>query len=396
MDIVTPDMVSPFAHPVYVMLKPTGARCNLSCRYCYYLEKSQLYADTQRHVMSDGLLEEFTRQFIAMQPQREVLFTWHGGETLLRPVSFYQCALRMQHHYAGRHVIDNCIQTNGTLLTDEWCSFFHDNGWLVGLSVDGPQPLHDAYRKDRHGGGTHHQVMRAIEMLDRHGVMWNAMAVVNHLNADHPREFYRFFREIGCRFIQFTPIVETTGGASVPESIQMTTEPAPLLTPESVTPQQWGHFICTVFDEWVRHDVGEVSVQLFESTLANYLGIEPGVCSMARRCGHALVMEFNGDLYSCDHFVFPRYRLGNILEQPLHELVYGVQQQAFRSLKTSLPRRCKECEYERLCHGECPKNRLVSVGDGEPLLNYLCEGYRMFFAHTAPFMRDMAKRMTLG
>ena len=189
MDMSTPDIVSPFVHPVYVMLKPAGARCNLSCRYCYYLEKSQLYSDTQRHVMSDSLLEEFTRQYIAMQPQREVLFTWHGGETLLRPLSFYQKAIALQQRYAAGHIVDNCIQTNGTLLTDEWCRFLHDNGWLVGLSIDGPQALHDVYRKDRKGGGTHHQVMRAVEMLDRHDVMWNAMAVVNSFNAEHPREF---------------------------------------------------------------------------------------------------------------------------------------------------------------------------------------------------------------
>lgn len=377
-----PNIVSPFVHSIYVMLKPAGARCNLSCRYCYYLEKSQLYAGTRQHVMSDSLLEEFTRQYIAMQPQREVLFTWHGGETMLRPLSFYQNAIALQQRYAGRHVIDNCIQTNGTLLTDEWCRFLHDNGWLVGLSIDGPQPLHDAYRKDRRGGGTHHQVMRAIEMLDRYGVMWNVMAVVNHLNADHPREFYRFFRNIGCRFIQFTPIVETIGRPQGSEP--------PVMTPESVTPRQWGDFLCAVFDEWVREDVGEYSVQIFESTLANYMGIEPGVCSLARKCGHALVMEFNGDVYSCDHFVFPEHRLGNMLEQPLHELVYSAQQNVFRSLKTTLPQQCQTCPYEFACHGECPKNRLLHTADGEPGLNYLCQGYRQFFAHTAPFMRDMA------
>lgn len=381
-----PNAISPFVHPVYVMLKPAGARCNLSCRYCYYLDKSRLYSDTQHHVMSDSLLEEFTRQYIAMQPQREVLFTWHGGETLLRPLSFYQNAIALQRRFAGRHVVDNCIQTNGTLLTEEWCRFFHDNGWLVGLSIDGPQPLHDAYRKDRRGGGTHHQVMRAIEMLDRHGVMWNAMAVVNRLNADHPREFYHFFRDIGCRYIQFTPIVETVNRPSGAEP--------PVMTSESVTPRQWGNFLCAVFDEWRKHDVGEYYVQLFESVLANYMGIEPGVCSMASRCGHALVMEFNGDVYSCDHFVFPEYRLGNILEQPLAELVYSAQQNVFRRLKTSLPKSCSECPYEFICHGECPKNRLIFTAPDAPRLNYLCEGYRQFFAHTEPFMRDMSGQLS--
>ena len=378
-------IVSPFVHPVFVMLKPAGARCNLSCRYCYYLDKSKLYSDVQRHVMSGEVLEEFTRQYIALQPQREVLFTWHGGETMLLPISFYRKALELQKKYAGGHVVDNCIQTNGTLLTDEWCRFLHDNGWLVGLSVDGPQHLHDAFRKDRRGGGTHHQVMRAVEMLDRHGVQWNAMAVVNSLNADYPREFYRFFKSIGCRYIQFTPIVETVQQPWDASSV-------PVMTPESVTARQWGSFLCGVFDEWVSHDVGEYCVQLFESTLANWMGVEPGLCSMAPNCGHALVMEFNGDVYSCDHFVFPQYRLGNIMHQPLRDLVYGKEHYAFRQLKTSLPRQCRECGYEFACHGECPKNRLLGA-DGEPRLNYLCEGYRRFFEHSANFMQEMAKSL---
>ena len=223
--------------------------------------------------------------------------------------------------------------------------------------------------------------MRAIKMLDRHGVMWNAMAVVNHLNADHPQEFYQFFKRIGCRYIQFTPIVETV----VPGQSEM--------TPESVTPDQWGNFLCGVFDEWKRHDVGEVCVQLFESTLANWLGVEPGLCSMAHECGYALVMEFNGDVYSCDHFVFPEHRIGNILEQPLASLVTGAKQRAFQTIKTSLPRQCQQCSYRRLCHGECPKNRLLHTADGEPGLNYLCEGYRRFFQHSADFMEKMCREI---
>jgi len=383
---------APFTHPVYVMLKPAGARCNLACRYCYYLGKSRFYEDVQRHVMRDELLEVFTREYIQMQIQREVLFTWHGGETLLRPLSFYQNALRLQHKYAGYHVVDNCIQTNGTLLTDEWCRFFHDNGWLVGLSIDGPQPMHDAYRKDKRGGTTHHQVMRAIELLDKYGVMWNAMAVVNRLNADYPVDFYRFFKGIGCRYLQFTPIVEPLlserGNAGKGGNGR-----GPAVTPESVTPAQWGSFLCQVFDEWQKEDVGAVYVQLFESTLANWVGVEPPVCSMARHCGHVLVMEFNGDVYSCDHFVFPEHRLGNILEQPLAELVGSAQQRIFQTLKTRLPGVCQQCPFEFLCHGECPKNRLCHTAEGEAGLNYLCEGYRRFFEHSADFMRRMAEQV---
>lgn len=359
------------------MLKPAGARCNLSCRYCYYLDKARLYADTPHHIMSDQLLERFTRQYIESQTQREVLFTWHGGETLLRPLSFYERAVRLQRKYAGRHVVDNCLQTNGTLLTDEWCRFLHDNHWLVGVSVDGPQLFHDAFRHDRQGNGTHARVMQGIERLNRYGVEWNAMAVVNRLNADHPQAFYRFFKDIGCHYIQFTPIVEP--------------HPVGTVTDESVTPRQWGHFLCALFDEWVRHDVGTYFIQLFDATLANWVGVEPGVCSMSPSCGNALAMEFNGDVYSCDHFVSPDHLLGNINEQPLATLAYGKQQNRFRRMKSTLPRQCRECRFRFACHGECPKNRLIRTDDGEAGLNYLCEGYRMFFHHVAPYMDFMAR-----
>jgi len=370
-------IVSPFAHPLYVMLKPAGARCNLACRYCYYLDKSKYYADSPVPSMADDLLEEFIRQYIAMQPQREVLFTWHGGETMLRPLSFYRHAVRLQRKHAHGHVVDNCIQTNGTLIDDEWCRFLRDEHWLVGLSVDGPQLMHDAYRKDRGGRGTFARVMRAVELLDRHGAEWNAMAVVNRLNAMQPLAFYRFFKSIGCRFLQFTPVVE-------PDQLKGVTD-------ESVRPEQWGHFLCEVFDEWVCHDVGDMFVQLFDATLANWVGVEPGVCSMAAHCGHALVMEFNGDVYSCDHFVFPEYRLGNLRVSSLAEMAYGTDQQAFRMKKShDLPAYCRACPYLFACHGECPKNRLLTTPDGEAGLNFLCRGYRSFFAHSAPYMEFMA------
>ena len=380
-------LCSPFSHPLYVMLKPVGAQCNLSCRYCYYLDKADLYAGTARHIMSDELLERFTRQYIEAQTQREVLFTWHGGETLLRPLTFYQKALELQRKYAGHHIIDNCLQTNGTLLTDEWCRFLKDNQWLVGLSIDGPQQFHDAYRRDRQGKGTFNRVMRGIELLNRYGVEWNAMAVVNRMNADHPIEFYRFFKSIDCHYIQFTPIVEPARNPATDGSAD------DVVTAESVRPDQWGHFLCALFDEWVRQDVGQYYVQLFDATLANWVGVEPGVCSMARSCGNALVMEFNGDVYSCDHFVFPEYKLGNINDQPIATFSYGEQQNSFRQLKKTLPRQCRECNFEFACHGECPKNRLVSTRDGEKGLNYLCKGYHMYFDHVAPYMDFMANEL---
>lgn len=368
----------PFATPLYVMLKPVGAACNLRCSYCYYLEKAELYGKQQQRYMSDELLERFTRQYLEAQTQPEVLFTWHGGEPLLRPLAFYQKALELQRQYGRGRQMDNCLQTNGTLLTEEWCRFFHDNNFLIGISIDGPEHLHDGYRRTRDGQPTHRQVMKGIEMLERHGVQWNAMATVNRLNADHPAAFYRFFRSIGCKFLQFTPVVERTDDGSV--------------APYAVTPEQWGRFTCGVYDEWVTSDVGTVFVQLFDATLANWAGVTPGVCSLSSMCGHSLAMEWNGDVYSCDHYVYPEYRLGNINQQTLTALAYGERQQAFRQKKTEgLPRQCRTCLWLFACHGECPKNRFATTANGEAGLNYLCEGYRTFFSHVAAdmdFMRD--------
>ena len=384
-------ILSPFAHPVYVMAKPAGSQCNMACRYCYYLEKAGLYGHPGGHVMGKEMLELFVKQYIAAQTQREVLFTWHGGETMLLPISFYQEAIRLQRKHARGHIIDNCIQTNGTLLTKEWCEFLKANNWLVGVSLDGPKAMHDTYRKDRRGEGTFDKVMRGIDLLNRHGVEWNALAVVNNINASHPHEFYRFFKDINCHYIQFTPIVERDSPPLTPPLERLPTDGQVAMTAETVSPQQWGKFLCTVFDEWVATDVGEYFIQLFDATLCNWVGVEPGVCSMAKTCGNALAMEHNGDVFSCDHFVYPHYRLGNITQQPMAELFYGEQQKTFRRMKQTLPTQCHKCKYEFACHGECPKNRLLHTSDGEAGLNYLCEGYRMFFAHVEPYMDFMAR-----
>ncbi len=372
--------ISPFSHPLYVMLKPAGARCNLRCKYCYYLEKELLYPDDKVHTMSDELLEKFIREYIDSQTTGEVLFTWHGGETLLRQPDFYRKAVALQKKYgSGRHIA-NCIQTNGTLLTDEWCHFFRENHWLVGVSIDGPQTFHDHYRMDRHGMPSFQHVMQGIELLNKYGVDWNAMAVVNDYNGDHPLEFYHFFKDIGCHYLQFTPVVERSPDGNV--------------TSFSVNAQQWGDFICTLFDEWVKEDVGVYFVQLFDATLANWMGITPGVCTMGRSCGHAGVMEYNGDVYACDHFVFPEYKLGNIRTNTLVEMMYSPRQQAFGQAKhTTLPRQCQQCPYLFACNGECPKNRFVQTADGEKGLNYLCEGYRKFFKHVAPYMDYMKNEL---
>ncbi len=385
---------APFARPLYVMLKPVGALCNLACEYCYYLEKARLYKDTPKQVMSEELLEKFIEEYINSQTMPQVLFTWHGGETFMRPLAFYKKAIELQKKYANGRTIDNCIQTNGTLLTDEWCEFLRENNFLVGVSIDGPQEFHDEYRRNKQGLPSFLKVMQGIRLLKKHGVEWNAMAVVNDFNADYPLDFYHFFKELDCRYIQFTPIVERVSqrkdGLTLSSAAQKREETE--LADFSVTPEQWGNFLCTIFDEWVREDVGKFFIQLFDSTLANWIGEQPGVCSLAKTCGHAGVMEFNGDVYACDHFVFPEYRLGNIYQKTLVEMMYSPEQQRFGQQKQdSLPRQCKECEFLFACNGECPKNRFALTADGEPGLNYLCKGYYRFFKHAAPYM-DFMKR----
>ena len=389
--------ISPFARPLYVMLKPIGAACNLACNYCYYLEKSNLYKHQPKRQMSEELLERFVKDYIEAQTMNEVVFTWHGGEPTLRPLSFYQKAVELQKKYAGGRVIHNSLQTNGTLLTDEWCRFLKENNWLVGISIDGPEELHDRYRRDSQGKPSWKRVMEGIRLLQHYGVEWNAMAVVNRYNADHPQAFYRFFKSIGCQYIQFTPIVERNvqhaDGRHLASINDATDAP---VTDFSVTPEQWGSFLCGLFDEWVKQDIGRVFVQIFDSMLANWVGVAPGTCIYAKECGHAGVMEFNGDVYSCDHFVFPQYKLGNINEHTLIEMLYGEKQRRFSQLKyNKLPRQCKECRWAFACHGECPKNRFVNDHYGNPGLNYLCAGYRRFFEHIAPTMDEMKKAFTV-
>ena len=391
------NIATPFAKPLYVMLKPAGAHCNLACKYCYYLEKNRLYQNTPRHLMSDEMLEQFTREYIEAQTMPQVLFTWHGGEPLMRSIDFYKKALALQKKYAHGKQIDNVIQTNGTLLTDEWCEFFAQNHWLVGISIDGPQEYHDHYRITPAGKPSWEKVMQGISLLKKHRVEWNAMAVVNAYNAEHPLEFYHFFRDNGCQYLQFTPIVERLTEHEDGRTLASLADDREIpLADASVTPAQWGNFLCTIFDDWVRHDVGKMFVEIFDCTLANWMGVLPGICAYSKECGHAGVMEHNGDVYSCDHFVFPEYKLGNIREQSLIDMLYGEKQQAFSRLKhTSLPRQCKECDMEFACHGECPKNRFEKDKYGEPGLNYLCQGYYQYYSHVAPYM-DFMKRELLA
>ncbi len=394
-------MQLPFAKPLYVMTKPVSSMCNLSCRYCYYLEKANLYRNEDkagRFTMSEDLLERFIRDYIESQTMPQVLFAWHGGEALMRPLSFYKRVVELQKRYARGVQIDNSIQTNGTLLTDEWCEFFRENGWLVGVSIDGPQEFHDEYRRNKMGQPSFRKVMQGINLLNKHGVEWNALAVVNDFNADYPLDFYNFFKEIGCRYIQFTPIVERfyphKDGRHLASPMDNGKVP---LADFSVSPEQWGEFLVTLFDEWVKEDVGKYFIQLFDATLANWVGQQPGVCTMARTCGHAGVMEYNGDVYSCDHFVFPEYKLGNIRTHTLVEMMYGERQQQFGMDKyAKLPAQCKNCEFLFACNGECPKNRFAFTADGEPGLNYLCSGYKRYFRHVAPYMDFMKQELEAG
>lgn len=371
---------APFAKPLYVMLKPVGALCNMRCSYCYYLEKKGLYPDEKKFVMTDDLLDEFTRQYLQSQTMPQVLFTWHGGETLMRNICFYKKAIELQRKYGRGRQIDNCLQTNGTLLTDEWCKFFKDNNFLIGISIDGPQQFHDKYRRTADGRPSFFQVMRGINLLKKHGVEFNVMAVVNDYNVVYPLEFYRFFKDIDCQFIQFAPVVERY--------------PNGQLTEWSVDPEKWGDFLIAIFDEWVRNDVGQFYVQYFDAALANWVEQPAGTCIFAKTCGHAGVIEFNGDVYSCDHFVYPEYKIGNIHRNTLTQMMYSPQQVQFGNDKfDKLPTQCKECNYLFACYGECPKNRIAKTATGEDGLNYLCRGYYKYFAHIAPYMDYMKKEL---
>lgn len=386
---------APFAKPMYVMLKPVGSKCNLNCDYCYYLEKSDLYPN-RNQVMSEELLERFTQQYIESQTMPQVMFTWHGGETLMRPLSFYKKAVELQKKYAQGRQIANSIQTNGTLLNDEWCKFFKENNFLVGISIDGPQEFHDEYRRDKMGRPSFHRVMKGIELLKKYDVEFNCMAVVNDYNVDYPLEFYHFFKEIGCQYIQFTPIVERIRKNKSPLKLATAREKEEEveLAPFTVPADKWGTFLCKLFDEWVKEDVGKIFIQIFDSTLANWVGEQPGVCTMAKTCGHAGVMEFNGDVYSCDHFVFPEYKLGNIYEKPLASMMYSEEQLTFGNDKfDKLPQQCRECEFLFACYGGCPKDRFIRDKYGNKGLNYLCSGFYKYFSHVVPYMDFMKQEL---
>jgi uncharacterized protein len=380
-----------------VMAKPIGPICNLDCKYCFYLEKESLYPLVEKWAMAPDVLESYIRQYIEAHDTPQITFAWQGGEPTLLGVDYFRHVVELEKKYANGKQISNAFQTNGVLLNDEWAELFLENRFLVGISIDGPRELHDAYRVDKGGQPTFDRVLRGIEVLKRRQVEFNTLTTVHRANADAPLEVYRFLKAHGSGFMQFIPIAERVAQ-------QVTKDGLRLIAPDfsgaaqvslwSVEPRQFGRFLCAIFDEWVRKDVGRQFVQLFDVSLELWSGMEASLCVFRKTCGAALAIEHSGDLYSCDHFVYPENRLGNIMESPLAALAGSAQQQRFGDAKEStLPRYCRECDVRFACNGECPKHRFTTTPDGEPGLNYLCAGYKMFFHHIDPYMCFMAAEL---
>ncbi len=398
MDLLFTDALKlqrPFAFSI--MAKPVGPLCNLNCTYCYYLEKKKLYKGKNDFRLSEELLEEFIRQYIELQEVPVVTFVWQGGEPTLLGLDYFRKVIELQAKYANGKTIENAFQTNGTKLNDDWCRFFADNKILVGISIDGEEHNHDHYRRTASGAPTFKQVMKGIELLHKNGAEFNTLSCVNSYNVNLASETYRFLKRIGSGFIQFLPIVERmplkqkTGGLNL---VAQDFQGDAAVTDWSVPPDEFGRFLITIFDEWVRNDVAKYYVQIFDTTLANYAGEMPGLCVFSETCGDALVMEHNGDLFSCDHFVYPEYLLGNIATDRMADLVKSQKQFDFGIAKrNALPLYCLKCDVRYACHGECPKHRFSFTPDGKPGLNYLCNGYKMFFHHVEPYMEFMSKEL---
>jgi serine-type anaerobic sulfatase-maturating enzyme len=374
----------------HVMAKPTGSKCNLDCAYCFYLKKEQMYPESDFR-MSDAMMEQYIRQTIEGHGTPEVTIAWQGGEPTLMGLDFFRRAVEVEKKYAkpGRR-IENTFQTNGVLLNEDWCRFFHEQNFLIGLSIDGPRHLHDAYRRDKGGAGTFDKVMRAARLMQQHKVEFNVLCTVNSVNSRQPLEVYRFFRdELGAHYLQFIPIVERDNDTGHQEGTR--------ITDRSVRPEQWGRFLIEIFDEWVRRDVGSTFVLFFDGVLASYVRGYSTLCILQPTCGQGVALEHTGDVYSCDHYVEPKHWLGNIQDSPIGTLVASEKQRAFGEEKSStLPDYCRRCEFLFTCHGECPKNRVLTTRDGGPGLNWLCAGLKAFYAHTERPMRIMAELLQRG
>ena len=373
------------------MVKPVGSLCNMRCKYCYYLDKAQLYNNFQPH-MDDALLESYIRANIEGNNSPVIAFAWHGGEPLLAGKEFFRKAVALQQKWGQGRTIENSIQTNGLLIDDEWCQIFRDNNFLVGVSIDGPESIHDAHRVDAGGQPTFARVMRGIERMYRNHVEYNTLTTINIHSEGRGAEVYNLLRGISV-FMQFLPVAELLcdGRVQSPEA------QGAAVAPWSVSAEGFGQFMCDVFDQWVAKDVGRRYVQLFDATLALMVGVQPSVCSLCETCGSGLTVEHNGDVYCCDHFVYPEYKIGNIHTDSLADLAYSDCQFEFGVAKRALlPRECRHCKYYNLCHGECPKHRFIADNTGEYGKNYLCDGYRKFFAHTEVAMGRMKELILAG
>ena len=393
------------AQGIHIVAKPIGPLCNLNCEYCFYLDKQALFARNEKYRMPDGVLRTFIASYISSQPTPIVEFVWQGGEPTLLGVDFFRRVIDLQRPFAGAKTITNSLQTNGTLLTDEWCAFLKKHNFMVGISLDGPKEIHDRYRRDRAGDGTFDQVMRGLRLLQKHGVEYNLLACVARETALRPLDVYHFFKEEGVEFIQFTPVVERIAdsmsrgvGLRLAAPASLTEEEKQTeVTPWSVIPEEYGDFLIAVFEEWVRQDVGKVFVMNFEWALNAWIGNPSPVCIFAQQCGRAVAVEHNGDVYACDHYVYPEYRLGNILTENLGQLIESSVARGFGPHKEStLPRWCRECEVLKACWGGCPKHRFKMTLQQEPGLHYLCAGYQKFFLHIRKYLRVMATLLENG
>lgn len=384
----------------HIMTKPTGSLCNLDCTYCFYLEKEKLYPGTKQWGMSDKILETYVRQYIKSQQVNEITFAWQGGEPTLLGVDFFRKAVQLQKDHAGGKAIHNTFQTNGVLIDDEWCEFFSENSFLIGVSVDGPAELHDKYRVLKGGQPSFDKVIRGIELLKKSRVEFNTLTCVSKGNEHEPLKVYDFLKDMGSGFMQFIPIVERYAQGAGEGDLRLVSpnyRKAANVTEWSVGALQYGKFLSTIFDSWVRADVGRYYVQMFDVALEAWMGQIPSLCVFSGFCGNALALEHNGDLYSCDHYVYPENKLGNVWTHSLAAMVDSDQQRKFGiDKKMSLPKYCDQCEYLFACHGECPKHRFIKTPDGEDGLNYLCAGYKYFFNHIDKAMSYMAAELKNG
>ncbi len=395
----------------HVLVKPAGSRCNLDCAYCYYLHKQNLLPDTTGDRISDDLLEKVIRQHIAYQDVDTVVFTWHGGEPTLLGLDFYRKVVKLQQKYAGTKRIENNLQTNGVLLNEQWCEFLKEHHFLVGLSIDGPKHLHDMFRASKGGGSSFEQVCKAARLLQQHDVLFNTLTVVNSVTAQHPAEVYRFLtEELGARRLQWLPCVEpknfrtaapglwdVVAMPSMGSSAARPGQPDSIVTDWSVDPDAWGEFLCETFDLWLKNGYGKVLVNWFESLVGQWMGQPPQICMLGEVCGRVLAIEKDGSVYSCDHFVYPEYKLGDLRDndRPFADMVYSAQQRRFGCTKRdTMPKYCKSCRYCFACNGGCPKDRFLKTPDGEPRLNYLCSGMKRFLTHADPHLREIVVRLS--